>query len=365
MLSSLLRFSEQGGLSVDYSRTRVFQMPPHIRASLGLFGAIMWVWGRWRRVCLGPASVPGETTQGGEHLLSMDHQASLTCQRASPRTFDATSCVVSRQARLPPYWREGWGLRETQWLTPGHTASRGELKLPWAGASRVGVGGGGILGVKIEFLRRACLRRAGVPVNSVHNTQVSTDTAQSTFRRSAELSWASSYWVPYWLCDLELTALCLSKPLCPHVWKWRDTLSLPGCSEDSQQEAQSERVTEGSAFMEGVTPWRALLGTWEMAHVFGFSQDLVTVGSTGHWERERESPFPGDKKSNIFLREIFIHLAIVLGLSFLFPGKFFLFLPKRTIPIAPGVSLCLSPHYSGRKDHWCLKRSISLLHCRG
>lgn len=88
-----------------------------------------------------------------------------------------------------------------------------------------------------------------------------------------------------------------------------------------------------------------------MAHVFGFSQDLVRVGSTGHWERERESPFPGDKKSNIFLREIFIHLAIVLGLSFLFPGKFFLFLPKRTIPIAPGVSLCLSPHYSGRKDH--------------
>ena len=142
-LSSLPRFSEQGGLSVDYSRTRVFQMPPHIRASLGLFGAIMWVWGRWQGVFLGPASVPGETTQGGEQLLPMDHQASLTCQRAGPRTFDATSCVVSRQARLPPYWREGWGLRETQWLFPGHTASRGEPKLPWAGLQGLGLGEAG------------------------------------------------------------------------------------------------------------------------------------------------------------------------------------------------------------------------------
>ena len=50
-------------------------MPPQIRASLGLFGAIVWVWGRWRGVRLGPASVPGEMTQGGEHLLPMDHQA--------------------------------------------------------------------------------------------------------------------------------------------------------------------------------------------------------------------------------------------------------------------------------------------------
>ena len=50
-------------------------MLPQIRASLGLFGAIVWVWGRWRGVRLGPASVPGEMTQGGEHLLPMDHQA--------------------------------------------------------------------------------------------------------------------------------------------------------------------------------------------------------------------------------------------------------------------------------------------------
>lgn len=69
-----------------------------------------------------------------------------------------------------------------------------ETALNWA--LRIWVGGSRILGVKTEFLGRACPRRAGVAMGAVHGTQVNTDAAhrchEGTFRCSVELSWASS-----------------------------------------------------------------------------------------------------------------------------------------------------------------------------
>lgn len=103
MLSSLPRFSEQGGLLVDHSRTRVFQMLPQIGASLGLFGAIAWIGGGGEEFVWGLLQFQGRRLREGSICCPWTIRQSPTCKRASPRAFDAMSCVVNRQARLPPY----------------------------------------------------------------------------------------------------------------------------------------------------------------------------------------------------------------------------------------------------------------------
>lgn len=91
--------------------------------------------------------------------------------------------------------------------------------------------------------------------------------------------------------------------------------------------------------MQGAAPGGAV-GSWEMALVLGFSQDLVRLRSTGHCERR--SPFPGEKESNIFQRGICIHLAIVLEQSFLSLSFKLLSVPAKEDPVlAPPGSLCV------------------------
>lgn len=134
------------------------------------------------------------------------------------------------------------------------SASRVELKLLAGLFLGFGLGEAGFWGWFLGGMSEG-LAFCGLTARHPREHRYST---QSTFQCSVELSWASSYWVPCWLCALGLMLLCPSLRVL--VCDSAVTLSASLVVLRTQQEAQSESASQGLCIHGGLLRG-GLLGT--------------------------------------------------------------------------------------------------------